>query len=152
MEPITINPNRIDLDEAYMQMAEVWAKRSKANRLQVGALLVKDNRITSDGYNGLPTGAENDVCETRTEDGLLATKREVLHAESNCLMKLSRHGGIGADGATLYTTWSPCFECSKLIIQSKVKRVVFRNAYRDASGIDFLRSFGIIVDQLEPKP
>lgn len=163
MQPITINSNRIDLDEAYMQMAEVWAKRSKANRLQVGALIVKDRQIISDGYNGMPSGAKDDTCEELFYDPndeqsggnpppVLRTKREVLHAESNALMKISENGGVGAQGATLYTTYSPCFECSKLIRQAKIKRVVFRNCYRDKDGITFLRSFGIIVDQLEPKP
>jgi dCMP deaminase len=83
--------------------------------------------------------------------GGLTTKREVLHAESNALMKIAENGGVGAQGATLYTTWSPCFECSKLIRQAKVKRVVYREAYRDTSGIDFLRSSGVQVDQLEKK-
>jgi dCMP deaminase len=154
-QKITINPNRIDLDEAYMQMAEVWAKRSKANRLQVGALIVKDRQIISDGYNGMPAGSPDDVCEYMEPadpnrwTGGLTTKREVLHAESNALMKIAENGGVGAQGATLYTTWSPCFECSKLIRQAKVKRVVYREAYRDTSGIDFLRSSGVQVDQLE---
>jgi len=162
MEPITINPNRIDLDEAYMQMAEIWAKRSKANRLQVGCLIVKDRQIISDGYNGMPSGAKDDVCEEWHFDGNrdrepgysgeLRTKREVLHAESNALMKISENGGVGAQGATLYTTYSPCFECSKLIRQAKVKRVVFRNVYRDIAGVEFLRSMGIQVDQLGPAP
>jgi len=152
MNEITINPNRIDLDEAYLQMAEVWARRSKGNRLQVGCLIVKDKQIISDGYNGMPAGSEDDTCEVFTNgvninDGL-KTKREVLHAESNALMKIAENGGTGAQGATLYTTWSPCFECSKLIRQAKITRVVFRNAYRDMDGVQFLHDSGVIVEQL----
>lgn len=169
-EPITINPNRIDLDEAYMQMAEVWAKRSKANRKQVGALIVKDRQIISDGYNGMPAGAADDVCEVdgrqdeysyRAQWGTarpplkptdLTTKREVLHAESNALMKISENGGVGAQGATLYVTMSPCFECAKLIKQAKVRRVIFRELYRDTSGIELLQQLGVEVHQLGPTP
>jgi dCMP deaminase len=152
MNEITINPNRIELDEAYLQMAEVWARRSKGNRLQVGCLIVKDKQIISDGYNGMPAGSADDVCEVFTNgvnvnDGL-RTKREVLHAESNALMKIAENGGTGAQDATLYTTWSPCFECSKLIRQAKIKRVVFRNAYRDMDGVQFLHDSGVEVVQL----
>jgi dCMP deaminase len=161
---LTINPNRIELDEAYMQMAEIWAKRSKANRSQVGALIVKDKQIISDGYNGMPSGVEDDVCEYVEykvppysagkhlgEDDMikeLRTKPEVLHAESNALLKISENGGIGAQGATLYTTLSPCTECAKLIKQAKIKRVVYRQAYRITDGIEMLKKFGIEVDQL----
>lgn len=152
LPPITINPNRIDLDEAYLSMAEIWGKRSKANRLQVGALIVKDKQIISDGYNGMPSGATDDVCELWDDSNQLEftmrTKREVQHAESNALMKISENGGIGAQGATLYTTWSPCFECSKLIKQAKIRRVVYRNHYRDDAGIKMLRDFGVEVVQL----
>ena len=186
---ITTNPNRIDLDEAYMQMAEVWAKRSKANRKQVGALIVKDRQIISDGYNGMPSADQDDTCETidwfetidwcsaggwlspdEIEKGWphegtyidwggnemsgryrLITKPEVLHAESNALTKIAKNGGVGAAGATLYVTMSPCFECSKLIKQSKIAKVVYREAYRDTSGIDFLTKRGVQVVQLEEK-
>lgn len=165
--PITVTPNRIELDEAYMQMAEVWRGRSKANRLQVGALIVKDRQIISDGYNGMPAGDKDDVCEVyperdeysyRAQWGTepppftakdMVTKPEALHAESNALMKIAENGGIGAQGATLYTTESPCFECAKLIRQAKIKRVVFRNQYRLTAGIDFLRTRGVEVVQLE---
>jgi dCMP deaminase len=156
MEPITINPNRIDLDEAYMQMAEVWAKRSKANRKQVGALIVKDKQIISDGYNGMPAGDEDDTCEhwaininDPTLTPTLKTKPEVLHAESNALAKIAENGGVGAQGATLYVTMSPCKECAKLIKQAKIKRVVFREQYRDTEGIAFLLKRGVKVDQLK---
>jgi dCMP deaminase len=151
---LTINQHRIDLDEAYMQMAEIWAKRSKANRLQVGALIVKDKQIISDGYNGMPAGDVHEVCEywELQDDDLmmpiLRTKPEVLHAESNALMKITENGGVGAQGATLYTTYSPCFECAKLIKQAKISRVVFRHQYRDPGGIDMLRKRGVTVDQL----
>lgn len=161
MDEITINPNRIDLDEAYLQMAEVWAKRSKGNRLQVGCLIVKDKQIISDGYNGMPAGSADDTCETWYFDPnderspgsytppVMVTKREVLHAESNALMKIAENGGTGAQGATLYITWSPCFECSKLIRQAKITRVIFRNAYRDMDGVQFLHDSGVIVEQLQ---
>lgn len=161
MSKITINPNRIDLDEAYMQMAEVWAKRSKANRKQVGALIVKDRQIISDGYNGMPMDEPDDTCEFMWFDpardrepgysGELRTKAEVLHAESNAITKLAAHGGLGGEGSTLYVTMSPCFECAKLIKQTKITRVVYRDQYRDTSGIQFLSLRGIQVDQL-PEP
>lgn len=152
---ITVNPNRISRDEDYMQRAEIIAKRSKANRLQVGAVLVKDNRVISDGYNGMPAGEKDDVCETwqhherdSSHPPTMVTKREVLHAESNTLMKLARFGGTGSDGATIYTVYSPCFECAKLIKQAGIVRLVYRNEYRDAGGIKFLRDRGVVVDHL----
>lgn len=162
MDTITINPNRIDLDEAYMQMAEVWAKRSKANRKQVGALIVKEGRIISDGYNGMPAGDPDDTCEEWVwpdgydgvdgvggpPDKVLRTKAEVLHAESNALLKVTAQGGVGAKGATLYVTMSPCKECAKLIKQAGIQRVVYREQYRETSGVDFLRSRGVKVEQL----
>ena len=160
MSKITINPNRIDLDEAYMQMAEVWAKRSKANRKQVGALIVKGQQIISDGYNGMPAGEADDTCEFMWFDpardrepgysGELCTKDEVLHAEPNALAKLAANGGLGAEGSTLYVTMSPCFACAKLIKQSKIARVVYRERYRDTSGINFLTIRGVQVDELPP--
>jgi dCMP deaminase len=148
--PLSINPDRIELDEAYMQMAEVWARRSKANRLQVGALIVKDRQIISDGYNGMPAGSEDDVCEIYDESGNIRTKPEVLHAESNALLKIAENGGVGAQGGTLYTTYSPCTECAKLIKQSKIKRVVYRNSYRLADGIHMLQRMGVEVVRLSP--
>jgi len=145
--PLSINKNRIELDEAYMQMAEVWSKRSKANRSQVGAIIVRDHQIISDGYNGMPTGSSNEVCEYYDGDAL-KTYPEVLHAESNALMKISRNGGNGAAGGTLYVTLSPCAECAKLIIQAQLKRIVYRVAYRLTDGIDLLRTYKIQVDQI----
>jgi dCMP deaminase len=149
---LTINHDRIELDEAYMQMAEIWAKRSKANRLQVGALIVKDRQIISDGYNGMPSGSADDVCEyadaaSPTE---LRTKQEVLHAESNALMKISENGGVGAQGGTMFCTYSPCPECAKLIKQAKITRVVYRNVYRLRDGIELLEKLGVEVQQLLP--
>ena len=148
MKKITVNPNRIALDEAYMRMAEIWALRSKANRNQVGALIVKDRQVISDGYNGMPAGEVDDTCEFHDEQGNLVTKPEVLHAESNALMKLAENGGVGSQGATLYVTLSPCFECAKLIKQAKIERVVFRHQYRKTDGIDFLKRRGVDVHHL----
>lgn len=148
MTNLTANPNRIDLDEAYLRMAEIWAQRSKANRKQVGALIIRDQQIISDGYNGMPSGDDDDVCEYFDENGQLKTKPEVLHAESNAISKLAANGGLGAEGATLYATMSPCFECAKLIKQAKITRVVFREQYREADGIDFLRHRGVKIEQL----
>jgi dCMP deaminase len=160
MQELTTNPNRIPLDEAYMSMAEIWALRSKANRLQVGALIVKDQQIISDGYNGMPSGVANDVCEYWHYDPndevsagssvtpTLRTRPEVLHAESNALLKISKNGGTGAEGGTLYTTYSPCAECAKLIKQAKISRVVYRNVYRLLDGVEMLRRLGVQVDHL----
>jgi dCMP deaminase len=143
-----------------MQMAEVWAKRSKANRKQVGALIVKDRQIISDGYNGMPAGEVDDVCEMYTENynpldphehGIgftLITKPEVLHAESNALAKISKNGGVGCEGATLYVTMSPCFECAKMIKQAGIANVVYRERYRVTDGITFLLKRGVNVVQL----
>ncbi|MCQ2143673.1 MAG: dCMP deaminase family protein [Bacteroidales bacterium] len=130
-------------DRRYLEMASVWAKNSYCKRRQVGALLVKDKMIISDGYNGTPSGFEN-VCED--ENGV--TKPYVLHAEANALTKVAQSGN-SSYGATLYITDSPCMECAKLIIQSGIKRVVYRNKYRITDGIDLLERAGIEVEQLE---
>lgn len=148
MAKLSTNPDRIDLDEAYIEMASIWARRSKAVRRQVGAILVKDRRILSDGYNGMPAGDDDDICEyvdPLTHE--LVTKPEVLHAESNALMKLAEGGGIGAEGATMYLTLSPCRECAKLIKQAKIKRVVYKDKYRDLGGVEFLEARGVQVEQ-----
>ncbi len=157
MKKLTVNPNRIEIDEAYMQMAEVWSKRSKANRLQVGALIVKNGRIISDGYNGMPSGAEgdDDVCEEYgeydpgdpTSPPVIRTKTETLHAEANAILKLAAAGG-GSEGSTLYTTYSPCPECAKLIVQAKIARVVYRNHYRLPEGVERLEKRGVPCHQL----
>ncbi|MBQ3722491.1 MAG: dCMP deaminase family protein [Bacteroidales bacterium] len=130
-------------DQRYMEMASVWAKNSYCKRLQVGALIVKDKMIISDGYNGTPSGFEN-ICED--ESG--ATKPYVLHAEANAITKVAKSGN-SSEGATLYVTASPCLECSKLIIQSGIRRVVYRDEYRLTDGIDLLRRAGIEVVKVD---
>lgn len=128
-----------DLDKRYLRMARIWAENSYCLRRQVGALIVKDKMIISDGYNGTPSGFEN-VCED--EQGV--TKPYVLHAEANAITKIARSGN-NSDGATLYVTDSPCIECAKLIIQSGISRVVYAKAYRLTEGVDLLRRAGIEV-------
>ncbi|MFV0529904.1 MAG: deoxycytidylate deaminase [Flavobacteriales bacterium] len=127
-------------DYAYLKMALEWAKLSYCNRRKVGALLVKDRMIISDGYNGTPGGFEN-LCED--EEGY--TKWYVLHAEANAILKVAS-STQSAEGATLYITLSPCKECSKLIHQSGIKRVVYIKEYRDTTGIEFLRKAGVEVE------
>lgn len=126
-------------DKSYLEMAAVWAKNSYCRRRQVGAILVKDRMIISDGYNGTPSGFEN-VCED--DNGV--TKPYVLHAEANAITKVAKSGN-SSDGATLYVTASPCMECSKLIIQAGIKRVVYLDEYRIADGVDLLRRAGVEV-------
>ncbi|MFA6719710.1 MAG: dCMP deaminase family protein [Prevotella sp.] len=125
------------LDGRYLRMARIWAENSYCKRRQVGALVVKNKMIISDGYNGTPSGFEN-VCED--ENNL--TKPYVLHAEANAITKLARSHN-NSDGATLYVTASPCIECAKLIIQSGIKRVVYGNSYRLDDGIKLLQRAGI---------
>ena len=130
-------------DHRYLEMAEIWAKNSYCKRRQVGALIVKDKMIISDGYNGTPSGFEN-VCED--ENGV--TKPYVLHAEANAITKVAKSGN-SSEGATLYVTASPCLECSKLIIQSGIKRVVYNDEYRLTDGVDLLRRAGIEVEKID---
>ncbi len=125
------------LDERYIRMATIWAENSYCRRRQVGAIIVKDNMIISDGFNGTPSGFEN-VCED--ESGL--TKSYVLHAEANAITKVARSSN-SSDGATLYVTTSPCIECSKLIIQAGIKRVVYNELYRMHDGLDLLERAGV---------
>lgn len=125
------------LDKRYLRMARIWAENSYCKRRQVGALIVKDQMIISDGYNGTPSGFEN-ICED--ESGV--TKPYVLHAEANALTKVARSNN-SSEGATLYVTASPCLECAKLIIQSGIKRVVYNELYRITDGIDLLTRAGI---------
>ena len=140
---------RIDLNEAYMQMAEIWAKRSYAERAQVGALLVKDKQIISDGYNGMPSGFPHEELEYLDDQGTLVTNPLGLHAESNTLMKLIRNGaGVSSEGADLYVTMSPCPDCTKLIIQAKIKRVYYRIKYRRTESLEILARAGIEVIHL----
>lgn len=131
------------LDQRYLKMAAIWSQNSYCRRRQVGALLVKDKMIISDGYNGTPSGFEN-CCED--ENGL--TKPYVLHAEANAITKVAKSGN-SSDGATLYVTSSPCLECSKLIIQAGIKRVVFTENYRLEDGINLLKRANIEVVQIE---
>jgi len=125
------------LDERYMRMARIWAGNSYCVRRQVGALVVKDKMIISDGYNGTPSGFEN-ICE----DEHNVTKPYVLHAEANAITKLARSSN-NSEGATLYVTASPCIECAKLIIQAGIKRVVYGERYRLADGINLLQRANI---------
>jgi dCMP deaminase len=144
-----IRQHRVDL--AYIKMAKIWADLSHAQRKKVGALIVKDNTIIADGYNGTPSGFENE-CEIAisNEDGSFKeyqTKWYVLHAESNALAKVAK-STQSSDGATLYITYSPCTECSKLILQSGIKRVVYLEEYRDINGLEFLRRAGVEVKKI----
>lgn len=132
---------------AYMQTAQTFAELSSAQRLHVGAIVVKDDRIISIGYNGMPAGWSN-VCEDITEEGDLKTKPEVLHAETNAIAKLARSNKSGL-GADLFVTHSPCLECAKLIFQAGIKKVFFGKDYRDDSGIKFLVQSGVIVEKLQ---
>ena len=133
------------LDKRYMRMARIWAENSYCVRRQVGALIVKDKMIISDGYNGTPVGFEN-VCEN--EDGF--TKPYVLHAEANAITKIARSNN-NSNGATLYVTTSPCIECAKLIIQAGIVRVVYGEEYHIMDGIDLLKRAGVEVVYLKDK-
>ncbi|MGP1525971.1 MAG: deoxycytidylate deaminase [Candidatus Cryptobacteroides sp.] len=130
-------------DHSYIEMAGIWAKNSYCKRRQVGALIVKERMIISDGYNGTPSGFEN-ICEDETG----ATKPYVLHAEANAISKIAKSGN-SSDGSTMYVTASPCLECAKLIIQAGIKRVVYKDEYRLTDGIDLLKRAGIEVVKLD---
>ena len=134
---------QLKYDIAYLRMAEVWGELSYCQRKQVGALIVKDRMIISDGYNGTPTGFEN-VCEG--EEGY--TKWYVLHAEANAILKVAA-STQSCRGATLYITLSPCKECSKLIHQAGIVRVVYKEGYKDDSGLKFLERAGIEINKIE---
>jgi dCMP deaminase len=133
------------LDQRYLKMADIWAQNSYCKRRKVGALLVKDKMIISDGYNGTPSGFENEC-----EDEENKTKTYVLHAEANAITKVAKSGNSSL-GATLYVTSSPCIECSKLIIQAGIKRVVFTENYRLEDGINLLKRANIEVEQVLPE-
>lgn len=135
-----MNSKQSLLDYRYLRMARIWAENSYCRRRQVGALVVKDKMIISDGYNGTPSGFEN-VCEDETG----TTFPYVLHAEANAITKLARSSN-NSDGATLYVTASPCIECAKLIIQSGIRRVVYGEKYRLTDGIDLLKKAGVKVE------
>tara|TARA_B100001248_G_scaffold242361_1_gene209825 strand:- start:587 stop:1006 length:420 start_codon:yes stop_codon:yes gene_type:complete len=130
-------------DKAYMKMAQTWGELSHCERKKVGALIVKDRMIISDGYNGTPSGFENEC-----EDENHFTKWYVLHAEANAILKVAA-SAQSCEGATLYITLSPCRECSKLIHQAGIKRVVYSVEYKDRSGLDFLEKAGVILTQLD---
>ena len=131
-----------ELDNRYLRMACIWIENSYCKRRQVGALIVKDNMIISDGYNGTPSGFEN-ICEDDND----VTLPYVLHAEANAITKIARSGNNSQD-STLYVTDSPCIECAKLIIQAGIKRVVYKRAYRLTDGVDLLLKAGIEVEHL----
>lgn len=144
MESKDNKDKQLRLDLRYLRMARIWAENSYCHRRQVGALVVKNKMIISDGYNGTPSGFEN-VCE----DDNNVTKPYVLHAEANAITKLARSSN-NSDGATLYVTDAPCIECSKLIIQAGIKRVVYAKQYRLTDGIELLGRANIEVIHLNP--
>ncbi|MBQ7212366.1 MAG: dCMP deaminase family protein [Muribaculaceae bacterium] len=139
---MTTEDKQLTLDRRYLRMASIWAENSYCVRRKVGAILVKDKMIISDGFNGTPSGFEN-VCEDDND----TTKPYVLHAEANAITKVARSNN-SSQGSTLYITASPCLECAKLIIQSGIKRVVFNELYRISDGIDLLRRAGVEVVQV----
>ena len=138
-----MNEKQFKLDCRYIRMARIWAENSYCKRRQVGALVVKNKAIISDGYNGTPSGFEN-VCE----DGSNVTYPYVLPAEANAITKLARSNN-SSDGATLYVTASPCIECAKLIIQAGIKRVVYSEKYRLEDGLQLMREAGIQLDYIK---
>ena len=136
----------------YLDICERIALMSYAKRAKVGAILVKDNNIISMGWNGTPAGFDN-RCEIRLDEmdeSALLTKAEVLHAESNCLTKVAR-SSQSSESSTMYITISPCMECAKLIAQSGISRIVYKNFYRDKKSLDFLSKFGILVEKYDSK-
>lgn len=141
-----------ELDSRYMRMARIWAENSYCERRKVGALIVRDKMIISDGYNGTPCGFEN-ICEWQPEDASAEhevgrTKPYVLHAEANAITKVAKSQS-SSDGATLYVTASPCIECSKLIIQAGIRRVVFADDYHSQDGVELLERAGIDVVKIK---
>jgi len=139
------NQKQHNLDKRYLRMAHIWAENSYCERRKVGAIIVKDKMIISDGYNGTPSGFEN-ICEDENK----TTKPYVLHAEANAITKVAKSNN-SSNGATLYVTTSPCMECSKLIIQAGIKRVVFDEKYRIIDGLEVLERAGIELINLELK-
>jgi dCMP deaminase len=137
------NEKRHQFDLRYMRMAKIWAENSYCERRKVGALIVKERMIISDGYNGTPCGFEN-VCEDENNK----TKPYVLHAEANAITKVARSSN-SSEGATLYVTSSPCIECAKLIIQAGIRRVVYEEEYHTPDGIDLLKRAGVEIEHLE---
>ena len=143
MKMETLSDKQFALDKRYLRMATIWAENSYCRRRQVGAIIVKDKMIISDGFNGTPSGFEN-VCEDEND----STKPYVLHTEANAITKVARSSN-SSDGATLYVTTSPCIECSKLIIQAGIKRVVFNELYRMHDGINLLKRAGVECVQID---
>jgi dCMP deaminase len=139
----SIDLKQLRYHRAYLRMAASWSELSHCERKKVGALIVKDEMIISDGYNGTPSGFEN-CCED--EEG--NTQWYVLHAEANAILKVAKSTN-NCKGATLYLTLSPCKDCSKLVLQAGISRVVYKDAYKDTAGIDFLMSAGVEVIQIE---
>ena len=137
------NKKQFDVDVRYLRMANIWAENSYCKRRQVGALIVKNKMIISDGYNGTPAGFEN-ICEDENDK----TKPYVLHAEANAITKVAASNNNSA-GATIYVTSSPCIECAKLIIQAGIKRVVFSERYHTEEGINLIERAGIAIDFIE---
>ena len=135
----TIEEKQITIDKRYLKMAKIWSENSYCIRRKVGAILVKDKMIISDGFNGTPSGFPN-ICENESD----VTLPYVLHAEANAITKVARSNN-SSDGSTLYVSTSPCMECSKLIIQAGIERVVFSELYRITDGIDLLKKAGIEV-------
>jgi len=144
--PIALSSHSERMHNLYIGMAELCSAMSRARRLQVGAIIVKDDNVISFGWNGMPSGWNND-CEFELPDGALKTNPEVLHAEMNALAKLSRSTQSGLS-STMYCTHAACMECAKLIYQSGVSKVYYRHDYRDAYGIDFLRKCNVTVTQI----
>ena len=155
-------PSLKDLDLSYLEISDIWSKLSKANRKKVGCIIVKNGAIISDGYNGTPSGFDN-VCETSIMPDSIApkdlsdhpantliTKPEVLHAESNAITKLAK-STLSSEGSTMYVTIAPCLDCSKLIIQSGISRVVYKNNYKNLDGVNLLKKANIEVDCYENK-
>ncbi|MDE6145277.1 MAG: dCMP deaminase family protein [Muribaculaceae bacterium] len=134
---------QLTLDKRYLRMARIWAENSYCTRRKVGAIIVRDSMIISDGFNGTPSGFEN-ICEDETGN----TKTYVLHAEANAITKVARSNN-SSQGSTLYVTASPCMECAKLIIQSGIRRVVYNEVYRLTDGIDLLQRAGVEVTLIE---
>ena len=134
-------------DKYYIKVAKLCAKNSYAIKLQVGAIIVKDGQIMSDGFNGTPCGFEN-KCEVKSMDGSLHTLSYVLHAESNAILKCAKYGRA-TNGSTLYITHSPCIECAKLIIQAGIIRVVYLEEYKNLDGVELLKRIGIKVEKFE---
>lgn len=137
------NEKKHQFDLRYMRMAKIWAENSYCERRKVGALIVKERMIISDGYNGTPCGFEN-VCEDENNK----TKPYVLHAEANAITKVARSSN-SSEGATLYVTSSPCIECAKLIIQSGIRRVVYEEEYHTPDGIELLKRAGVEIEHLK---